>query len=103
EHLRLVLEPTERLAVHDAIAIALERRAHIVLGFGAQASARLRALCRLRREDLELALLERLTQAGQGSPPENSCRAPAVPRQNWPPASGRDPQRWRECRDRIRA
>src|SRR5262249_49539262 len=58
EHLRLVLEAPEGLAVDDAIAIALERRPDVVFGFGTQAAARLGALRRLRREDLALAGLE---------------------------------------------
>ena len=37
EHLRLVLQPAERLAVDDAIAIALKRRPHVVFRLGAQA------------------------------------------------------------------
>ena len=67
EHLRLVLQPPERLAVNDAIAIVLKRRPHIVFGLGLQAAARLGALGGLRREHLELALLERFTDAGQRS------------------------------------
>ena len=34
EHLRLVLQPAERLAVDDAVAIALERRADVVFRLG---------------------------------------------------------------------
>jgi hypothetical protein len=34
EHLGLVLEPAERGAVHDTIAVALERAAQRVIGFG---------------------------------------------------------------------
>ena len=37
EDLRLVLQPAERLAVNDAIAIALKRRPHLVLDFRAAA------------------------------------------------------------------
>ena len=37
EHLCLVLQPPERLAVNDAVAVALESRPHVV-DFGAQAS-----------------------------------------------------------------
>ena len=60
EHLRLVLQAAERLAVDDAIAIALERRPDRILGFRAEPPARVGALGRLRREDLALALLELL-------------------------------------------
>ena len=38
EHLRLVLQPAERLAVDDAIAIALKRRPDVVFGLRAQAA-----------------------------------------------------------------
>ena len=62
EHLRLVLQPAERLAVDDAIAIALKRRPDVVLGLGAQPAARVGALGRLRREDLALARLELLRE-----------------------------------------
>ena len=61
EHLRLVLQPAERLAVDDAIAIALERRPHVVFGLGPETAARIGALGRLRREDLALARLELLS------------------------------------------
>ena len=64
EHLRLVLQPAERLAVDDAIAIALERRADRVFGLRPQPAARVGALRRLRREDLALALLELLANGG---------------------------------------
>jgi len=46
--------------VDDPVAIALECRAHVVFGLGAQAPLRARALRRLRREDLPLAYLEQL-------------------------------------------
>ncbi len=39
EHLRLVLQPAERLAVDDAVAVVLERRAHVVFRLDAQPSA----------------------------------------------------------------
>ena len=58
EHLRLVLQPAERLAVDDAIAVALKRRPDVVFRLGAQAAARVGALGRLRREDLALARFE---------------------------------------------
>ena len=57
EHLRLVLQPAERLAVDDAVAIALKRRPDVVLRLGAETAARVRALGRLRRQDLAFALL----------------------------------------------
>ena len=63
EHLRLVLEPAERLGVHDAIAVALERRTHVVFRFFAQPPARVGALRRLRRQNLPLARLEVLSDA----------------------------------------
>ena len=44
EHLRLVLQPPERLAVDDAIAIALERRTDAVLRLRAAAGRGCRAL-----------------------------------------------------------
>ena len=63
EHLRLVLEPAKRLRVHDAIAIALKRRPHVVFGFFAQPAARVGALRRLRRQNLPLARLEVFSDA----------------------------------------
>src|SRR5262245_58996441 len=62
EHLRLVLESPERLAVDDAIAIALKCRTYVVFGLGAQPPARIGALGRLRRQDVALPLLELLTK-----------------------------------------
>jgi hypothetical protein len=53
-----VLEPTERLAVDDAIAIALERRADVVFALGTQPAARIGAPGRLRRKNLALARFE---------------------------------------------
>ena len=61
EHLRLVLEAAEGLAVDDPIAIALKRRTDGILGFGAEAAARVGALGRLRREDVALPLFELFT------------------------------------------
>ena len=58
EHLRLVLQPPERLAVDDAIAIALKRGPDVVFRFGPQPAARVGALGRLRRQDLPLARFE---------------------------------------------
>ena len=61
EHLRLVLEPPEGLAVDDAVAVPLKRRTYIVFGFGTQASARIGALRGLRRQDVALTLFELLS------------------------------------------
>ena len=58
EDLGLVLQPAERLAVDDAIAIALKRRPHIVFRLRPQPAARIGALGRLRREHLALARFE---------------------------------------------
>ena len=58
EHLRLVLQPAKRLAVDDAVAIALERRPHVVFGLRTQPAARVGALRRLGREDVALAQFE---------------------------------------------
>ena len=55
EDLRLPLQPPERLRVDDAVAVALERRAHAALLLGKLASARLERADRERRQ----ALLER--------------------------------------------
>ena len=68
EHLRLVLEPAKRLGVHDAIAVALERRPHIVFGLFAQAPARVGALRGLRRKNLTFTGLEVLSDARHCSP-----------------------------------
>src|SRR5687767_1121945 len=64
EHLGLMLEPAKRLGMHDAVAVSLERRPHIVFGFFARAPARVRALRGLRRKNLPLASLEVFTDAG---------------------------------------
>ena len=65
EDLRLVLQAAEGLAVDDAIAIPLKRRAHVVFGLRPKAAARVAALRRLRREDLELARLELLADGSR--------------------------------------
>jgi hypothetical protein len=39
EHLCLVLEPSERLAVDDAVPIVLKGRSYIVFGFGTETAA----------------------------------------------------------------
>ena len=68
EHLRLVLQPAERLAVDDAIAIALERRPHFVFGLRTKTAARVGALGRLRREDVALARFELLADRHRLTP-----------------------------------
>ena len=60
EHLSLVLQPAERLAVDDAIAVTLKRRPHIVFGFRAQTSPRVGALRGAVGKNLALTLLELL-------------------------------------------
>src|SRR5262249_14864769 len=98
EDLRLVLETAERLAVDDAVAVALKRRPHVVLGFGAQPRAGVGALGGLRREDVTLPLLELMTQGRHGSGPIGPTsspagswrRSPAAPRRTGRRASDRD-------------
>ena len=53
EHLRLVLEPAERLAVHDPVAVALKRRPQPAVGLVELAYGRVRA----RRERRQIRLL----------------------------------------------
>src|SRR5438105_3505714 len=60
EHLCLVFEPAERLAVDDAVAVALVGWPEIVFGFLAIAPSRVRALRGLRRERVVLDLFEHL-------------------------------------------
>src|SRR2546430_16369431 len=60
ENLRLVLEAAKRLAVNDAIAIALIRRPKVVFRFVVIAAARVGALRRARSESIGLDLLEHL-------------------------------------------
>ena len=55
EHLRLVLEPTEGLGVHDPVAVALERRPQAAVRLADGAPPRIGA----RRERGELAILAR--------------------------------------------
>ena len=57
EHLRLVLEAAKRLAVDDAIAVALKRRPDVVFTLRPQASPRVGALGGLRRQQGPLASL----------------------------------------------
>ena len=61
EDLGLVLETPEGLAVHDAIAVALECRPDRVGRFGTKPALRAIAACRLRREEPVLARLEIFT------------------------------------------
>ena len=114
EHLRLVLQPAERLAVDDAIAIALKRRTDRVLGLGTQPAAAVGALGRLRRQDLALALLELLADAVMARRPGHlahhqdiargsSCRAPAARRRTARRASARDRRTSAHARDRRSA
>jgi hypothetical protein len=60
--LGLMLEPPERLAVNDAIAVALKRRPHVVFNFRAKASPRSRAFRGLLRENLPLACFQLLSE-----------------------------------------
>jgi hypothetical protein len=63
EHLGLVLEATEGLAVDDAIAIPLKRRPHVVFRLRAQTAARVGASSGLWRENIPLAGFELLAKA----------------------------------------
>src|SRR5204863_6460908 len=92
EHLRLVLQPAERLAVDDAIAVALIGWPHIVFALRSQTSARVRALGGLRRERFALPLLQPFTDGGQRGPPGNWYREQAGQRQNSPPSSDQGQQ-----------
>ena len=65
EHLRLVLEPPERLGVHDPVAVALERRAVVGVGLLAQPAGRVRARGE-RREARLLEPLDPLAERGAG-------------------------------------
>src|SRR4051812_33200736 len=58
EDLRLVLQASKRLAVDDAIAVALERWPDRILRLRTEPSAGVGTLRRLRRENLPLAFLE---------------------------------------------
>ena len=49
EHLCLALQAPERARVHDAVAVALERRAVRAFRFGMQPAARLRRIGRVNR------------------------------------------------------
>src|SRR5438067_1040495 len=62
EHLRLVLQTPERLAVDDPIAVPLKRRPDVVFALGSKPPARVGALGRLRRKNLALARFELFAQ-----------------------------------------
>ena len=66
KHLRLVLQASERLAVDDPVAVALERRPNRIFGFGPHAATAVGALCRLGRKDLALALFQLLSEGHSG-------------------------------------
>ena len=67
EHLGLVLEPPERLAVHDPVTIALKRRAQPAVRFGAHALRRIRTRGQ-RRQLCLLALAHApLERVGDGA------------------------------------
>src|SRR6185436_4425446 len=68
EHLRLVFQPAERLAVDDAIAVPLKRRTDVVFSFWTQTPARVRAPGGLRREDVAFPLLELLADRHRPAP-----------------------------------
>ena len=120
KHLRLVLEPAERLRMDDAIAVALKRRTDVVFGLVTQPPARFRALRRLRRKNRALSRFEMFSDAShkfqtalkgcatgwhlartsvaQGFSPveyrqENLFRLPSAQSRNYPRSSVRDPQR----------
>jgi hypothetical protein len=63
EHLRLVLQAPECLAVDDTVAIALERGTDVVFRLRAEAPARLGAPGRLRRQVFALTLFEIVSDA----------------------------------------
>jgi hypothetical protein len=62
EHLRLVLQPPERLAVHDPVAIALQRRAQPAVLLGHAPAGRPRA----RGQRRQALALPRLPARGEG-------------------------------------
>jgi hypothetical protein len=68
EHLRLVLEPAERLAVNDAVAVALERGTDVIFLLRPETSTRPIALRRLRCENLMLALFQLFADSQRISP-----------------------------------
>src|SRR5262249_6517395 len=84
EYLRLVLETPERLAVNDAVAIALECRPDVVFGFRAHPSLGVGAFRSLWRQGVALTLFERLTNGAQRCPPGSWCRVQEGRRRSWP-------------------
>ena len=80
EHLRLVLEPAERLAVHDPVAVALERRAERAVGLGPGPRGRIGAM-------RERATARRPPTRGCG--PRTPRRSPARSRLHSDAPSGR--------------
>ena len=75
EDLRLVLQTPERLGVHDAVTVALERRAQPAIGFGLDPARRIRAR-RGVREDL---LLELRAGSREGCPTDSMSLTTAIP------------------------
>src|SRR5206468_3864269 len=63
KHLRLVLQPAERLAMDDAIAVALKRWPDVVFDLGTKAPARIGAFRGLPRQDVALTRLELFPEA----------------------------------------
>ena len=106
EDLRLVLEPAERLAVDDAVAVALERRPDVVLGLRAQAPARVArccAACGARDSPLarfELLADRRSWSAASGSRQEAAAVRRAGRRRRRRRASGRGRRTSSACRGR---
>ena len=74
EDLRLPLEPTERLRMHEAIAVALKRRAHTA---------------RLLGHDAALASRTSERQAARARHPHALSRAPRIPLCSCPQPQGR--------------
>ena len=113
EHLGLVLEPAERLAVNDAIAVALKGRTDGILGSGRRRPRVSALLAACGREHLALALLELFANRGVPavfgvtltpivSPADarSSCRARMGPPRTRPRRSARDRRTSRGGRDR---
>ena len=99
EHLRLVLQPSERLAVDDAVPVTLKRRPDIVFVLEAEAAARFGAPGGLWREDVTLALFELFAQARHASSRRKLVPCASGARQRARPASGRGRRMSHGCRD----